>query len=62
MIFIRIFALLALLGIGGSLFAWMWTGETRYRLLAWHFFRAGLVILLIILLLFAFERLVGPLG
>lgn len=56
MIIVRIFALLALLGIGGSLVAWMLTGDPKYRRWAWVLLQAGVAILLILFLLFAIER------
>lgn len=62
MIFVRVVVLLALFSIGGALLAWMWTGDARYRMWAWHLFRGALVLLLVILVLFAVERVIGPLG
>ncbi|MDX9700528.1 MAG: hypothetical protein RBT55_13210 [Rhodocyclaceae bacterium] len=56
MLIVRLFALLALIGIGGSLLAWLFTGNPRYRQLAWTFFRAAVVILFVFLALFAIER------
>lgn len=60
MLVIRLFAVLALLGIGGSLVAWLLTGNPRYRLLAWTFFRVAVVVLLVFLALFALERVFLP--
>lgn len=57
MIVVRIFALLALLGIGGSLLAWMLTGDAKYRRWAWKCFQAGVVVLLVLFGVFAFERI-----
>lgn len=57
MIVVRIFALLALLGIGGSLLAWMLTGDVKYRRWAWVCFQAGVLILLVLFGVFAFERI-----
>jgi len=62
MIAIRIIALVALFGIGGMLVAWLATGDPRYRKFAWFFFLGSLVALLLVLLVFFFERLFGPLG
>lgn len=61
MLIIRLFAVLTLIGIGGSILAWIFTGDQRYRLLAWKFFRAALVILFVFLALFALERALLPL-
>lgn len=60
MVIVRLFAVLALLGIGGSLIAWLVTGDVKYRLWAWYCFQAGIVILLVLLGIFAFERLLSP--
>jgi hypothetical protein len=60
MMFVRLFAVLALLGIGGSLIAWLTTGDVKYRLWAWYCFQAGIVVLLVLLGIFAFERLFTP--
>lgn len=61
MLIVRLFAVLALLGIGGSLIAWFVTGDVKYRAWAWYCFQAGIVILLVLLGIFAFERLTTPL-
>ena len=61
MVAVRLFALLALLGIGGTLLAWMVTGNPKYRQWAWYCFQAGVLILLVLLGLFVFERLSSPL-
>lgn len=58
MIVTRILALLALLGIGGSLIAWMLTGNPRYRDWAWTLLKVTLAILLVIFLFFAIERVI----
>jgi hypothetical protein len=60
-LFVRLLALLALIGIGGSLIAWFVTGDAKYRLWAWYCFQAGIVILLIVLGIFVVERLMTPL-
>ncbi len=57
MLFVRIFAALALIGIGGSLLAWMLTGDVKYRRWAWLFFQAGVTVLLVLFGVFAFERI-----
>jgi hypothetical protein len=60
-LFVRLLALLALIGIGGSLIAWFVTGDAKYRLWAWYCFQIGIVILLVLLGIFAIERLLTPL-
>ncbi|MGL1832411.1 hypothetical protein ACKVEX_02255 [Rhodocyclaceae bacterium SMB388] len=57
MLAVRIFALLALLGIGGSLIAWMLTGNVKYRHWAWYCFQGAVLILLVLFGMFAFERI-----
>nr|MBL8455791.1 hypothetical protein [Zoogloeaceae bacterium] len=61
MLIVRLFAVLALIGIGGSVIAWIFTGDPRYRRLAWMFFRAAIVVLFVFLALFALERALLPL-
>lgn len=60
MLVIRLFAVLALIAIGGSLMAWILTGNPRYRMWAWNAFRAGLVVLFVFLALLALERIFVP--
>jgi len=60
MLVIRLFGVLALIGIGGSLIAWMLTGNPRYRLWAWNFFRGGLIVVFVFLALLALERVFMP--
>lgn len=61
MLIIRLFAVLALIGMAGSVLAWILTGDLRYRRLAWTFFRAAIVVLFVFLALFALERALLPL-
>lgn len=60
MLIIRLFGMLALIGIGGSLVLWMLTGNPRYRAWAVKSFRAMLVIIVVFLMLLALERLFVP--
>lgn len=62
MIVIRLFGVLALIGIGGSLIAWLLTGNPRYRRWAWNFFRVALVVVFVLLALLALERVFLPLA
>jgi len=55
---IRLVALAALLAIGGSVLAWLLTGNPRYRHMAWNITLGGLVTLLAVLLVFVAERLI----
>ncbi|THF61181.1 hypothetical protein [Pseudothauera rhizosphaerae] len=54
---IRILVLLAAVGIGASLLAWLFTGNPRYRLWAWNFTRGTLAAVLLVMLLFVLERI-----
>jgi hypothetical protein len=56
---IRLVALAALFAIGGALLAWLLTGNPRYRRMAWNITLGGLVTLLVVLLVFVAERLIG---
>ncbi len=60
MLVVRLFGLLALIGIGGSLVAWLLTGNPRYRRWAWNCFRVGLMVVLAFLILLVLERLFEP--
>lgn len=62
MLIMRLFMLLAVLGIGGSVILWMLTGDPRYRAWAWKAFRIALIVLFVFLALFALERVLMPLG
>lgn len=62
MLLIRLVGVLALIGIGGSLIAWMLTGNPRYRRWAWNFVRIGLVVAFVFLALLALERVFAPLA
>lgn len=62
MLVLRLFAVLAAIGIGASLVAWMLTGNRRYLHWAWVFFRTALVVLFVFLALFALERVFVPLA
>jgi len=62
MLVVRLFAVLAAIGIGASLIGWMLTGDRRYLRWAWNFFRAALVVVFVFLALFALERVFLPLA
>lgn len=57
MLIARLVALATLLATGGSLIAWILTGNPRYRRSAWLLARIGIAVLLLILGLFVLERL-----
>ena len=62
MLLARLLGVLALIGIGGALVAWLLTGNPRYRQWAWNGFRAALVVVLVFLALLALERVLLPLA
>lgn len=62
MLILRVLGLLAALGIGGSLMLWILTGDARYRAWAGKGLRIALVLILAILVLFALERVLVPIG
>ena len=61
MLILRLFALLAVLGIAGSILLWLVTGDPRFKAWAWRAFRIALVVLFVFLALFALERVLAPL-
>mgnify|MGYP003667552537 CR=1 FL=1 len=62
MLVIRIVVLAALLAIGGTLLAWLFTGDPKYRQYAWNLFIGALLVILAVLLTFVFERFANPGG
>ena len=61
MLIVRLFALVVVLGFAGLLVAWMLTGNPSYRSRAIRLLKWSGLMLLFILLMFALERVVGPL-
>lgn len=57
MLLLRLFGLLALIGIGVSLGLYAWYREPRYLRLAWRIFLAALAFALALMAFYAFERL-----
>ena len=60
MLILRVVGVLLVLGVGGSILLWVLTGNRRYRAWAWKIFRVGLVFLLVVMSLFALERVLVP--
>jgi hypothetical protein len=54
---LRIVALLAAIGIGVTVLAWVFTGNRKYLKVAWRIFQFGLAATLVFLILLFFERL-----
>lgn len=57
MIVLRLLALAAVIAIGGTLLAWLLTGDPKYRQLAWNIFIGTLLMILMVLLAFVAARL-----
>ncbi|MBS0338086.1 MAG: hypothetical protein JSS40_14995 [Proteobacteria bacterium] len=57
MLVLRIVALLAVIGIGVTVLAWVFTGNRRYLKVAWRIFQVALAGILVFLALLFFERL-----
>lgn len=60
MLIVRLFALVVVFGFAGLLVAWMLTGNPVYRGRALRLLKWAAMLLLLVLMLFALERLVGP--
>jgi hypothetical protein len=58
MLILRIIAILAVLGIGSSIAAWMLTREMRYLALAWRIGKAALIVALMLMAVLAAERII----
>lgn len=57
MLVLRIVALLAVIVVGVSVLAWVFTGNRKYLKVAWRVFLFSLTAILIFLVLLFFERL-----
>lgn len=60
MIFIRLMALGTALMLAFMVLAWMLSGERKWLHRAWLVFRVALVAIVVALLMFAGEALIGP--
>lgn len=60
MLLLRLLAVLAGIGIGGSVFAYFFTRDARYLALAWRLFRYTLIIALVFFALLIAERVLVP--
>ena len=58
MLLLRVIAILAVLGIGSSIAAWIVTRQERYLVLAWRIGKGALVIALMLMALLAAERII----
>jgi cellulose synthase/poly-beta-1,6-N-acetylglucosamine synthase-like glycosyltransferase len=57
-IVLRLVAYLVVLAIGASFVTFLWTHDRRWLRFAWQIFKYALILILIVLALFALERLV----
>jgi hypothetical protein len=57
MLLVRIIALLVVAALAVSLLLYMVTGQRKYLSISWRIFKYALFVVLLILLLFLFERL-----
>lgn len=57
MLLLRVIGLLAAIALGGSVLLYMLSGERKYLRLAWQIFKYSLFVVVLILVLFASERL-----
>ena len=58
MLLLRVIAILAVLGIGSSIAAWIVTRQERYLVLAWRIGKGALVVALMLMALLAAERII----
>ena len=58
LVVLRILAVFAVLAIGGSLAAWLYTSDRRYLTLAWRVTKGALALALGLMALLAAERLI----
>ncbi|MFA7269495.1 MAG: hypothetical protein WC073_09145 [Sterolibacterium sp.] len=58
MLLLRIVAILTVIGIGSGILAFLFTRDRRYLLLAGRIAKYALIFALVVLVLFALERLV----
>ena len=59
MLLIRLLGLLEAIGLGVSVLLYLVSGERKYLRFAWRLFRYALFVIVLILLLFLFERLLA---
>jgi hypothetical protein len=57
MLLVRLLGLLAAIALGVSVLLYMIGGERKYLIFAWRLFKYALFVIVLILLLFLFERL-----
>lgn len=60
MLLLRLIAVLLAIGIGGSLAAFVFTGDRRYLALGWRLFRYAIIVALLFFALLILERVLVP--
>ena len=61
MLLARLIGLATAVALGCSVLLWAFTGERKWLRLAWRLFRYAVFVVLLVLLLFLAERLLGAL-
>lgn len=57
MLLVRLLGLLVAIGLSVAVLLYMVTGERKYLRFAWQLFRYALFVIVVVLLMFLFERL-----
>lgn len=57
MLLVRLLGLLAAIGLSVAVLLYVVTGERKYLRFAWQLFRYALFVIVVVLLMFLFERL-----
>jgi len=60
MLILRFVAVLVAIGIGASVFAFIFTRERRYLVLGWRLFRYAIIVALLFFALLILERVLVP--
>lgn len=61
MLVLRIVGVLAVIALGASVLAFLFTRDRRYLVFAWRIAKYAIVVALIVLSLFFLERVIAPL-
>jgi hypothetical protein len=60
MLIVRLLLFISLATIAGALLLYVFKRDRRYLRFIWHVIKFTIIVLLVVLLLFAAERLLGP--
>ena len=58
MLLLRVVAIIAVMAIGASVLAWMFSGDKRYLVIAWRIAKGAIFVGLAVMALLAAERLI----